>query len=300
MGRRPAIGRDGAVILTLQPVHGGEIGIAQPDRQFDQGIEHALQIESRTADEIKHVAAGGLLLHQFPQFMQQPRILDRDDRLIGKAGNELDLPLCERTDLVAADRERADQLVVLQQRDGKRGSDAGFHGGDGRRIAFDIRLIGGEIGDVDQRFGRKHPGAGRMLIGTVGRASAQIGEGRRQIVGGDEMQRFAVPAIDRAIIGAADRHGVRQYGGEDRLQIAGRFADDMEDFQGPLLLPQVSFSSRRSCATLASRFAVERLAARCGVSASPLCAATTPRVCRLSWSALALSPSAPMGAPSSS
>ena len=38
------------------------------------------------------------LVERLAQFGQQPRILDSDDRLVGKGAHQLDLPLCERLD----------------------------------------------------------------------------------------------------------------------------------------------------------------------------------------------------------
>ena len=51
-------------------------------------------------------------------------------------------------------------LVLLQQRDGESGPYAGLHGSDGRRIAFGIGLIDGQIGNVDKRFGGQHAATG--------------------------------------------------------------------------------------------------------------------------------------------
>ena len=62
-----------------------------------------LQIERRAADDLEHVGCGGLLLQRLGQvaraslyFVEQPRILDSDHRLVGKGGHQLYLLFGER------------------------------------------------------------------------------------------------------------------------------------------------------------------------------------------------------------
>ena len=75
--------------------HGKRSSIAQEDTahssashsraaDFDQRIEHGLQIEGRAADDLEHVGGGGLLLQRFAQLVEQPRVLDGDDGLGGE------------------------------------------------------------------------------------------------------------------------------------------------------------------------------------------------------------------------
>ena len=45
------------------------VRLAQPGRQFDQRVEHGLQIEGRAADHLEHVGGGGLLLQRFGQIV---------------------------------------------------------------------------------------------------------------------------------------------------------------------------------------------------------------------------------------
>ena len=52
--------------------------------EFDQRIKHGLQIEGRSANDLEHVGGGGLLLQQFAQLVEQPRVLDGDDGLAAK------------------------------------------------------------------------------------------------------------------------------------------------------------------------------------------------------------------------
>ena len=67
---------------------------------FDQRVEHGLQIEGRATDDLEHVGGGGLLLQRFAQLVEQPGVLDGDDGLGGEIGHQLDLLVGERADLL--------------------------------------------------------------------------------------------------------------------------------------------------------------------------------------------------------
>ena len=55
------------------------------------------------------------------QLVEQPRVLDGDDGLAGEILDQLDLLVGERSDLLAVDTDRTDQLVVLEHRHGQDG-----------------------------------------------------------------------------------------------------------------------------------------------------------------------------------
>ena len=42
----------------------GLIGIAEPGRRFNEGLQHCLQVESRAADDLEHIGGRGLLLQR--------------------------------------------------------------------------------------------------------------------------------------------------------------------------------------------------------------------------------------------
>ena len=98
------------------------IRLAQPRRRFDQRIEHRLQIEGRAADDLEHVGGGGLLLQDcqivgaLAQLVEQPRVLDGDDRLGGEVLNQLDLLVGEWPHLLTINADRTDQLILLEHR----------------------------------------------------------------------------------------------------------------------------------------------------------------------------------------
>ena len=78
------------------------LGIAKPGRQFDERMQHRLQIEGRTADDLQHVGGGGLLLQRFAHLVEQPRILDRDNGLVGEGLEQRELLVGERPDVLAS------------------------------------------------------------------------------------------------------------------------------------------------------------------------------------------------------
>src|SRR5829696_8288938 len=88
------------------------VRLAKSSCRFDERIENRLEIESRAADDLEHVGRGSLLLQRLAQvvgalaqFVEQARVLDGDDRLIGEGGDQLDLPLGERANLLAIYRD---------------------------------------------------------------------------------------------------------------------------------------------------------------------------------------------------
>ena len=81
------------------------ISLAQPGSRLNQCVQYSLQIKRRPADHLEHVGGGGLLLKRFAQVMralaqlvEQARVLDGDDGLVGKGGDQLDLLVGEWPD----------------------------------------------------------------------------------------------------------------------------------------------------------------------------------------------------------
>ena len=110
------------VAVTLEQP--GMVGLAQPGDRFHQRIEHGLQIEGRAADHLQHVGGGGLLLQRLLQvigarlnLVEQPHVLDGDQRLIRKGRNQIDLPFVERLHDASRQNNDADRNAIAQQRD---------------------------------------------------------------------------------------------------------------------------------------------------------------------------------------
>src|SRR6516165_8268459 len=108
--------RSGTKPLTLAQENDCIVCLAKSNSHLCQRIKHHLQIEIGAADHLKHISDGGLLLQRLPQLVEQPGILDGDDRLGGETLDQLDLFLCEGTNLLTIDRDQSDQLIVLKHR----------------------------------------------------------------------------------------------------------------------------------------------------------------------------------------
>jgi hypothetical protein len=82
--------------------------------------ENRLKVARGGGDHPQHVGGRGLLLQRFgevigalAQLIEQPRVLDRDHRLIGEIRNQRNLLVGEWPHLLAIDRDGADQLALL-------------------------------------------------------------------------------------------------------------------------------------------------------------------------------------------
>ena len=71
---------------------------AQVAHGIDERLQHRVEIERRAADDLEHVRRRRLLRERFLQvaraslnLVEQPRVLDRDRRLVGECSSHLDL-----------------------------------------------------------------------------------------------------------------------------------------------------------------------------------------------------------------
>src|SRR6516162_757862 len=86
-----------------------KVRLAKSGGRLDQRIQHRLKIESRAADDLEHVGGGGLLLQRFAQLIEQPRVLDGDDGLVGEGDQKLDLLIAKRPDGSSSESEDTDR-----------------------------------------------------------------------------------------------------------------------------------------------------------------------------------------------
>ena len=87
--------------------------LAQPSGALDEGAEDRLQVDRRARDDPQDLGRRRLLLQRLGrvavallQLLEQAGVLDGDDGLVGERLQQLDLPLGERLDLVAAVRTK--------------------------------------------------------------------------------------------------------------------------------------------------------------------------------------------------
>jgi hypothetical protein len=106
----------------------GVIRIAQARGGLDQRIKYPLHIERRPADDLQNVGGGRLLVQCLLQLtgpglhlLEQPRVLDGDNSLVGESFEQTDLLIREESDLIAPSLNVTDCQTVLEQGNTKDG-----------------------------------------------------------------------------------------------------------------------------------------------------------------------------------
>jgi hypothetical protein len=180
----------------------------------------------------------GLLLQGFAQLVEQARVLDGDDCLVGEILYQLDLLVGKGANLLAIDGDRADKLVLLEHRHAderaraRKLSDRGTSEG----------LFRSDVGNVDHPLCFKEPAQGRCTDLNFRIASqSQVFERTRSAMHRNHPE-FA-PFNERQIgeLSLADVGCICQNRGEDRLQLTGETRNRSQDLGGRSLLLQ-SFS----------------------------------------------------------
>src|SRR5262249_28005831 len=110
--------------LTIEAQDMSAVGAAQPACAFGKGLEHCLQIERRTADDVEQLAGCCLLIERFAQFVEQACVFNGDHRLRGESGDQLDLFLGKGPDGLPTENDYADRTALAQQRNTEYGSNA--------------------------------------------------------------------------------------------------------------------------------------------------------------------------------
>ena len=111
--------RDGTEAPLLIEIHHAKICAANACRIFQHLVEHRGQIAGRGTDDLQHFGRCGLLLKGFFEIarpclylLEQPRVFDGDDGLVGEVLYERDLLIRERPDLLSEDVEGAGTVRV--------------------------------------------------------------------------------------------------------------------------------------------------------------------------------------------
>jgi hypothetical protein len=68
-----------------------EFRLADARGVFQHRLEHGLKVTGRAGDDAQYVRGGRLLLERIAQLVEQARILDGDDRLVGEGSDQRDL-----------------------------------------------------------------------------------------------------------------------------------------------------------------------------------------------------------------
>src|SRR5262245_48119301 len=100
---RKIVGRRNLQKFAVVHPDNAEYGFAQARGTLNNRIEHRLSIGRRPADDVEHLARRGLMFKSFGQIararlnlLEQPYVLDRNNRLVGEGLDQLDLFASER------------------------------------------------------------------------------------------------------------------------------------------------------------------------------------------------------------
>src|SRR5215471_15138889 len=107
---------------AVRTPNGRVVGAAQLPRGLDQRFQHRLQIEGGATEDLEHVGGGRLLLQGFAQLVEQARVLDGDDCLIGKGSHQLDLFRSKWLRHGFRYKDHPYDMSFAQKRDAERGS----------------------------------------------------------------------------------------------------------------------------------------------------------------------------------
>ena len=88
--------RDAPEGLAVEQKQSAARRVAVRVRLFQYRLEDRLELTGRGIDDLQYLSRRGLLLQWFAQFGQESLILDRNDGLVGKGADQLDLALSER------------------------------------------------------------------------------------------------------------------------------------------------------------------------------------------------------------
>src|SRR5262249_32001194 len=109
-----------SISLTNEQI--AELRLAEPDSVRQHGLENGLQLARRTRNDLQHLGGRRLLLQRLAQIVraltqlvEQPRVLDGDDRLGGKGFDEPDLLVVERGHIAVHGANHADHRAVADQ-----------------------------------------------------------------------------------------------------------------------------------------------------------------------------------------
>src|SRR5262245_4352152 len=116
--------------LPVEPERDTEVRFAQLRRDPRDSVEYGLGIVGRATDDSEDLTGRSLIFESLLKLalarllrLEQPRVLDGDDGLVGEGLKQVNLSVGERASLDAADSKHADSRVGTDQRDVQHGAE---------------------------------------------------------------------------------------------------------------------------------------------------------------------------------
>jgi len=105
-------GVEAAILIEVQ----GTIGdAAEAVCLLQDSVKHRRKIARRAVDDLKDLGGRGLLFERLARLGDEPRILDGDHSLVGKAFHQCDLAVAESANRVTVDHKHAEELVTRRR-----------------------------------------------------------------------------------------------------------------------------------------------------------------------------------------
>ena len=166
--------------------------------------------------------------------LEQPHVLDRDHRLVGEGGDEIDLLLREGIDRGPRQEHRSDRQPLAHERNAKHRSEAAAS------LGFElVELgIGQHVRNMDDPTLQRGPAGHGAAVEAEGMRQHVLLESGRHAMRRNDLEPVAVQPQDGRPLRAAEPRGRLDQRVEHPLQIEGRAADDLEHVGGRGLLLQ--------------------------------------------------------------
>ncbi len=205
----------------------------QPKPAVHDRLEHRLRVRRRTSDHAEHLRGRGLPLERLLGLVEQAHVLDRDYRLVGEGLEQRDLVIGERRGLRRRNDDRADEVSLAQHRRPRqcRASRrpvqhprAGTPGPRARRGLVTVARVRTARPATVPRSARPRA----MIVARYSRSSGVVHAPRQLPMWSSSPSKVN----DHALIAATEPLRARRDRVEDRLQVALRPADDLQDLGG--------------------------------------------------------------------
>src|SRR5262249_49604889 len=105
--------RGKAKVLAIDTIDQGIATVTQSRRVLGHRIQHGLTIRRRAANDTEDLTRRGLLLQRLLEFVEQPHILDGDNRLVCERLKKFDLRRGEGAHLDATRAQQPNEFPLL-------------------------------------------------------------------------------------------------------------------------------------------------------------------------------------------
>jgi len=205
---------------------GREVALEHPSGGHNDSFENGPRVGRGLADDAQDFGRRGLPLQRLLRLVEQPRVLNRDQRLCGEGLHQRDLLLREWSRVVANEGDNPDERAVLVQ--GRQQRSAHVAKFDARDDVRRPLLVGpGRPQVVDMNEGPLVPAPAEDVRNRKGRAKHVVeeGPGERAAATADDARHIALDKPEAASRRVTKTNRLFEDRVERRGEIAGRRVD---------------------------------------------------------------------------